>query len=81
MNKARGGLGCSLGTIRVLAKVLQEEVGTVSWDLGEFCPDAASRELLQSRIVSDFRMESNKTLKLLLELPCKWVVLNVVLVL
>lgn len=38
-------------------------------------------ELLQSRIVSDFRMESNKTLKLLLELPCKWVVLNVVLVL
>lgn len=32
-----------LGTIRVLAKVLQEEVGTVSWDLGEFCPDAASR--------------------------------------
>lgn len=42
--------------VHTVARLLWKEAGTESWDLGEFCSDVASRELLHSRIVFDFRM-------------------------
>lgn len=56
-----------------VARLLWEEAGTESC---EFCSDEASRELLHSRIVFDFRMIWRLRC---LNCQCRWIVLIVVL--